>query len=299
MAGKVAVITRTKDRNLLLERALKSVLAQTYDDFVHVIVNDGGAKEEVNSLLDRYEREYAGRLVRVHHDSSVGMEAASNSGIKACASDFVTIHDDDDAWHPEFLEKTIRSFDKSPSSVKGVVSHVEQIFEEIKGHEVKELWRQDFDPWLNSVSLPAITEINKFMPISFIYKREALEEVGYYDEELPVCGDWDFNIRFLSKFDVAVLRENLAYYYIRESSDSSSYGNTVTEGKDKHIFYRDVIVNKYIRAEIEAGRMSLGELVAAGDYFHRIGGNMWRLVQVLERFKKNKFVHKARKVLRV
>ncbi len=40
--SSVTVITRTKNRTLLLERAIKSVLAQTREDWTHVIVNDGG-----------------------------------------------------------------------------------------------------------------------------------------------------------------------------------------------------------------------------------------------------------------
>ena len=48
---KVAIITRTKDRSKFLERAVQSVLQQTMKDYVHVILNDGGAKNEVNKLL--------------------------------------------------------------------------------------------------------------------------------------------------------------------------------------------------------------------------------------------------------
>lgn len=42
---KVAVITRTKDRGILLERAIKSVHKQTMMDFIHVIINDAGDKK--------------------------------------------------------------------------------------------------------------------------------------------------------------------------------------------------------------------------------------------------------------
>ena len=49
---KIAIITRTKNRPLLLRRAINSVLKQTLKDWIMVIVNDGGSKEEVETTLD-------------------------------------------------------------------------------------------------------------------------------------------------------------------------------------------------------------------------------------------------------
>ena len=49
--GKVAVITRTKNRNILLPRAINSVLSQTSPEWVHVIINDGGDTEELESTI--------------------------------------------------------------------------------------------------------------------------------------------------------------------------------------------------------------------------------------------------------
>jgi glycosyltransferase involved in cell wall biosynthesis len=80
----VSIITRTKDRPLLLERAIKSVLNQTYSEWIHVVVNDGGDAKSVQSLLDQYRTQYAGRLCLVTNNRSLGMEAASNVGLRSC-----------------------------------------------------------------------------------------------------------------------------------------------------------------------------------------------------------------------
>lgn len=58
-AGRVAVITRTKDRPVMLERCAESVLGQTYKDWVHVIVNDGGNPTTVELTLAPFHNEYA------------------------------------------------------------------------------------------------------------------------------------------------------------------------------------------------------------------------------------------------
>ena len=73
---KVAVITRTKNRELLLNRALASVSSQTFRDFVWVIVNDGGERAPVEEIAGKAST--SGIEVKVlHHEKSLGMEAAS------------------------------------------------------------------------------------------------------------------------------------------------------------------------------------------------------------------------------
>ena len=80
---KVAVVTRTKDRGVLLERAIKSVHQQTLTDLVHVIINDSGDKKVVDDLVAKYEGIIKGRVKVIHNDVSHGMEAASNKAIKS------------------------------------------------------------------------------------------------------------------------------------------------------------------------------------------------------------------------
>jgi glycosyltransferase involved in cell wall biosynthesis len=52
------------------------------------------------------------------------MEAASNAGIAACDSDYIVIHDDDDSWCPDFLERTVAFLD-GPEGARygGVATH--------------------------------------------------------------------------------------------------------------------------------------------------------------------------------
>lgn len=299
MRKRVAVITRTKNRVLLLKRAVESVLAQTCTDWLHVIVNDGGEKEPVEELLKPYEDRYAGRLLLIHNPESLGMEAASNKGIQASESTYVVIHDDDDSWEPRFLEVCIKTLEDAPfSSVGGVTTHLNQIFERIEENGAVEVSRRDFDPCLVSVSLPEITETNKFMPISFLYRRDVINTIGLYDETLPVIGDWEFNIRFLARFDVLVVKRKLANYHVRVE-EGDAYANSVTAARDLHQVYRALIVNKYVREDLQAGRISMGGLMAFGDYFHRMNGHTWRLTQIVERLKGLAPLRYLRRLLRV
>src|SRR5690349_8594527 len=103
----VAVVIRTKNRPLFLARALDSVLAQTYEDWVAVVVNDVGDREPVEAAVAAVADRARGRVHVLHNSVSRGREAAMNTGVHATASTFLVIHDDDDSWAPTFLEETV------------------------------------------------------------------------------------------------------------------------------------------------------------------------------------------------
>lgn len=257
----VAIITRTKDRPLLLRRAVESVLSQTHADWVHVIVNDGGDPAAVEQVVAPQTDRYAGRLVRVDNPQSLGMEAASNRGIAASTSRYLVIHDDDDSWAPAFLEKMTALLEASPSPVAGAICHTVLVREAIEGENVTEKGREDFNTDLYAVSLAQMAVRNMFPPISFLFERAALEAVGSFREELPVLGDWDFNLRFLRRQEIAVLPEKLAFWHHRVAAGGANYANSSMEdGAVRHARYDTLIRNGLLRADMEAGRVDIGFL---------------------------------------
>jgi glycosyltransferase involved in cell wall biosynthesis len=115
MLSKVAIITRTKDRPNFLRRAMLSALGQSYDDWVHVIVNDRGQRNEIDLLALEFEDAYQGRLQILHLPESIGMLSASNAAIEASESNYIIFHDDDDSLHPNYLKKTIQFLSEAGS----------------------------------------------------------------------------------------------------------------------------------------------------------------------------------------
>lgn len=257
----VAVITRTKNRDILLKRALKSVLCQSHKEIEWIIVNDGGEAGPVDDIAESALGKGV-NVVVIHNSESLGMEAASNLGIRRAKSGYVVIHDDDDSWHRLFLEKTL-GFLESERGAKygGVITHSVRVEEVMGGDNCKEWSRTSFNGHLKSIYLFGMARVCQFPPISFVYRRELYDDLGGYDESLPVLGDWDFNLRFLLRSDIGLICEPLAYYHIRISTNEGEYGNTVTQGVDKHIEYDAIIRNKLLREEVNDGLSGLGCLV--------------------------------------
>lgn len=245
--ARTAIITRTKDRTLLLRRAIESVLSQSDGDWIHVVVNDGGEEAPVRALLDSYRSQYRGRLLFLHSDNSRGMEAASNSGIAASQSEFLLIHDDDDSLQPDFLEKTVGYLLHPPArSVKGVACLATLVEERLDGDRIVVERQKLFRALGSCVLASEVAVSNPIPPISFLFRRSALDQIGTFDEELPVLGDWDFLLRFVARFDIGVIPEPLANYHVRPRGLGNS-ANSVIGDMARHQFYENVVRNRVMR----------------------------------------------------
>ncbi|MFZ4768435.1 MAG: glycosyltransferase family 2 protein, partial [Roseimicrobium sp.] len=195
----VAIITRTVDRPVLLERALRSILAQTFLDW-HWVVVDSGSGDSVERLMAQYSAQLGGRITHLRFSNpKPGMRGVPiNAGIAASQSQFITLLDDDDTWAPEFLHTMVAALECRPvPSVRGAVCRTLCIEESSveSGLKQERTWELNAD--LCHVTLPALAVVNRFCTHAFLYERAALETVGLYPEDYPVLEDWHFNLRFL------------------------------------------------------------------------------------------------------
>ena len=100
MNALVSVVIPTYDRAELLPRAVRSVLAQTYQNMEIIIVDDGSrdnTQEVVKSFSDP-------RVRYVRHDTNRGVSAARNTGIKNSRGEFIGLLDSDDEYFFEEVD---------------------------------------------------------------------------------------------------------------------------------------------------------------------------------------------------
>ena len=282
---KVAIITRTKDRPLLLRRAMESVLRQTFSNWTHIIINDGGHPALCAMAAAEFRDRYAGRLVLINNDRSAGMQCASNAAIASSASDYIVIHDDDDSWDKRFLAETVKFLESEEGTAYGgVITHTVQIQEIMTSDGPVETSRNEFNCDLKNINLFRMMGGNLFPPISFLYRRQVHESVGYFDQAYDVLGDWDFNLRMLQKFEIAVLPQKLAFYHWRPKTEAPAYANTVTAGVDRHHAILNKIQNAALRAETDFTGFGSGavssisrSLSALEERLSRMEAGLWEL----------------------
>lgn len=258
---KVAIITRTKDRPVFLARAIRSVLNQKYQDFVHVIVNDGGDKHQTEMVIAEFDTKVTDKIKLFHREVSSGApDTIFTESIDRVDSEYFAIHDDDDTWHPDFLEKTIAHLDDN-KHLGAVVTRTDKIVESINGGVIREIKRQQWMPDIKAINLYRQCIDNQFTPISTVIRRSAYESVGKFDESLPVVGDWEFGVRLLQKYDADFidLGYALAGYHHRVSSDNSF-------AVHDHRYYTNLVMNRYLREELAIGRLGVGYIMSKLKY---------------------------------
>lgn len=247
--GRVTIITRTKNRPVLLARAFASILCQTYQNWDLMLVNDGGDPAPVEDLVSQYKAAFKDRLTLTHHRDSVGMEAASNSALKGATGDYIIVHDDDDAWHPAYLTETVTFLESSSNArFAAVATNCEVVYEEINGDIVHELERISWGYWKERVDLMDQLRTNNFPPICLLIRKCVVDKIGSFNADLPVLGDWDYNLRLLLVGDIGTINKPLAYYHHRRANTGAgTYGNSVTDGINKHLDYQVLYRNSMLR----------------------------------------------------
>jgi len=101
---QISIIIPCYNQGRYVDEAVNSVLAQTYQDFEIIIVNDGSTDEETNSLLQSYEQP----KTRVLTTTNQGLAAARNNGIKEAVGEYILPLDADDCIRATYLEQAVQ-----------------------------------------------------------------------------------------------------------------------------------------------------------------------------------------------
>lgn len=281
---KVAIITRTKDRPVFLKRAINSIYNQTFTDFEHAIINDGGDKASVEGVISELTDDQKTKLNVYHRDiPSNAPDTIFNESIDKTSAEYIVIHDDDDSWHVDFLNQTVAYLD-THSDIAGVVVRTDKIIEEVLvDGTIRSLKTTPWMPDLKVVNLYRQCIDNQMTPIAFLFRRSAYEGVGKFNDTLPVVGDWEFGIRLLQKYDIDYLDpgHTLAYYHHRKPAKTKVSHNSSFTNHD-HRYYTNKVMNEYLRAELRDGRLGVGYIMSKLKYEQ---GSTARLVKsVLPKF---------------
>lgn len=203
---KVSVVIPCYNQGKYLDETVDSVLAQSYDDYEIVIVNDGSTDVFTNALLSDYRRP----KTRVIHTDNRGVSAARNTAIRAATGTYILPLDGDDLIGKEYLQKAVAILDGNRNI--GIVTCLIEFFGAMDSRPVP-------PPFSAEKML-----LNNDLPCSSLFRREDWERAGGYNSNMS-CGweDWDFWLSLI-ELGVEVYRipEVLFYYRIRSDSRERS-----------------------------------------------------------------------------
>jgi glycosyltransferase involved in cell wall biosynthesis len=208
----VSVVIPTYNRAAYLGQAIESVRQQTFQDWELVVVDDGSTDHTRTVVAQHLDPTQIRYLYQPHRERST----ARNRGLEASSGPLVTFLDADDLWMPEKLVKQVAAMEQHPD-----IGLCYTLARRINGQGAALDAVRDVQVLAGWV-LPHILRRNCIGTSSVMIRRSCLEQVGVFDEHLPVYGreDWDLWIRIARRYAVLPIREELTLHRVYEGNSS-------------------------------------------------------------------------------
>ena len=186
----------------LFEKSIKSILAQTFEDFEFIICDDGSTDKTFENLLRL--RECDGRIRLIKNEENLGLAATLNRCIEISEGEYIARHDCDDLSSPDRLEKQVSLLDgRRDISLLGSYAY---LFDQTG------VWGKAVFP--TEISKKDFLFSSPHLHGSVIFRKEALIRAGGYRvaKETRRCEDYDLFMRMHVFAKSANLDEYLYYF---------------------------------------------------------------------------------------
>jgi glycosyltransferase involved in cell wall biosynthesis len=192
----VSVIIPTHNRRDLVCEAVASVLQQR-DAVAEVIVVDDGSSDDTRGALAAF-----GSAVRYVYQSTQGVAAARNHGVRLAGGTWLAFLDSDDLWRPDKLARQLAYQAEHPALRASQTGEI-WIRNGIRVNACRHHRKPDGDIFASSVARCVVS------PSAVMLRRDLFDALGGFDESLPVCEDYDLWLRLGARDVVGLLDEPL------------------------------------------------------------------------------------------
>ncbi|WDM33082.1 glycosyltransferase family 2 protein [Priestia megaterium] len=241
------IITSYKREAAIVERAIVSVIAQTYPLIEILLVDDNQDDSSWSSELKKMASTYS----EVHYIKQIGNQGACearNLGIEHSQGEYIGFLDDDDTWEKEKATEQIALFSTNVGLVyclgKSIVENGSQ---------------QEIYPYVNALMFKKEVTFEDMLSADYIgstsqaiVKKECFEVCGCFDKNLLARQDYEMWIRLTKQFRALGVEKPLFNHYIHPGEQISKNSYKSMQGYeyvykkyhneyDKNVFAREKI----------------------------------------------------------
>jgi glycosyltransferase involved in cell wall biosynthesis len=270
---KVSVIIPTYNASKYLRETLDSVLAQTYQDFEVVVVDDGSTDGTVEILKSYGDR------IRWTVQEHQGQAYALNRGLQIAKGEYFAYFDADDLMRPTKLEVQARYLDEHPD--------VDLVYGDrycIEAGRAPVLSKsRPLDPFF-------LLQYDYVPRLTVMCRRSSQEKVGPFNGEITGSDDWDMWVRMSEQCRMAYLEGALVEYRIHGGNISFTRPKRLNHYRWTHLrilqdacrrrgkpfWLRVMVFNAWVQWE-------LGKVPVLGERFPRFWGRLDRVQGIAER----------------
>jgi len=243
MSYTVSVVIPVFNRQELVNRAISSVIKQSYTPLEIIVVDDGSSPTLDASKLPKFKK-----IKVIRSPQNQGVSAARNQGIRKASGDWIAFLDSDDEWVCQKLEKQILYLQEN-KSIFAIHSGEKWIR---NGNEVlppKYLDKTSHSLWERSLKHCLIC------PSSVLLHKSIFASIGLFNENLPVCEDYELWLKLLLQHELGFVSEKLVIKHGGHPDQLS----TKTWGMDR--FRIEALKNIIMHPRISEPQCSLAKKV--------------------------------------
>ena len=210
---KFSVITPSYNQGNFIGQTIESVLSQAYPDIEYIVV-DGGSTDNTIDILKSY-----GDRIKWISEKDNGQTDAINKGMRMATGDILSYINSDDYFLPNTFDIIFKIFKENPQLMwlDGQCLLVDE-----NGHKIQSLITS-YRKFLRLFPTKSMLSFANYIsqPSAF-WRREVMQEIGLFDENLRYTMDYDYWMRLFEKYPVKIVKENFACFRIHSSSKGGS-----------------------------------------------------------------------------
>lgn len=277
----------------MLQRAIRSIIDQTFRDFEVIIVDDAST----DSTPDVVKSFQDDRLIYIRREKNGCAAAARNSGIMQAKGEYISFLDDDDEYLREFLEKTWQALNSASKSIGFVWCGVRKVKDTASGEVIiKEMsWKDE-----TCIQTEAPGERGHHLGASTSYgltvRKSCFQSIGLFDETIKGIEDIDLLIRLGRCFGYVIISQILVKIHLHDGPQLTNRTPQRAEAYERFLnknlsfFKRDskrwIRVNRNSAALFyQSGNKSKGRKIMTGVLLRHPGNlRLWKSFLCFEFF---------------
>lgn len=190
---KISAIIPTFNRENFISNAINSIQNQTYK-VDEIIIVDDGSTDDTQKILKNFKN------IRIIKTKNLGVSHARNIGIREAKNNWISFLDSDDIWLKDKIENQVDFHKQNPGIL---FSHTGEKW--LRDGKIvkypKSLAKPNGECFLQNISTC------KIAASSILLYKSIFSDIGYFDEKLKVCEDYDLWLRISYKFNIGLIKE--------------------------------------------------------------------------------------------
>jgi glycosyltransferase involved in cell wall biosynthesis len=199
----LSVIIPTYNRASFLKEAIQSVLDQDYfnnknmEETFELLVIDDGSTDRTRDIVESFPPP-----VSYYFQENRGVSAARNFGLEISQGEFVAFLDSDDLWK---RDKISSQMSLMKTLIRISVCYTEEIWIRRGNFVNPKIKHKKYSGWIFDKVLPlCLLSLS-----SALFRKTVFAEVGGFDEDFPVCEDYDLGLRVAHRYPVHLITKPL------------------------------------------------------------------------------------------